>query len=100
VRDDIWKQRRTTEPLETEHPLKRHADNVSTTHYEDAGSENDCWSNPQSHKLYAMNMARQEDSMGFVLRNAKPMIVRKKKEVNAIPKSMADSGDDAAAGNA
>ena len=47
--------------------------------------------------LYARNKANADDSMTFVRLELKPMTVRKKKAVNADPRSVADRGDDAAA---
>ena len=56
------------------------------------------WSKPHSHTLYAMNTASPDDSMMFVRRRTKPMVVKNKKAVIATPRSVDDSGDVAAAG--
>jgi len=45
-----------------------------------------------------MKRARPEDSTMFVRRKTKPINVRKKKAVSATPKSVDDSGVEAAAG--
>lgn len=68
------------------------------TYYDDDGSEKEVWSKPHSHTLYAMKSASPEDSIIFVLRNPKPMKVKKTKAVKATPRRVEDSGDEAAAG--
>ena len=73
---------------------------ANKTYYDDDGSEKDFWSKPQSQTLYAMKRASPEDSIIFVLRNPKPMKVRKRNAVNATPKSVDASGEEAAAGYA
>jgi hypothetical protein len=45
-----------------------------------------------------MNTASPDDSIMFVRRMTKPMIVRNKKAVMATPSSVDDKGDDAAVG--
>ena len=42
-------------------------------------------------------MANADDSITFVLRELKPIMVRNKNAVNADPKRVAERGDDAAA---
>ena len=54
---------------------------------------------PQSQRLYAKNSAKHDDSITFVLLNANPMPVRKRKAVNADPSNVAVNGEAAAAEN-
>lgn len=76
------------------------SNSMEGAYYEDAGSVKDFRSKPQSQTLYARKSARAEDSMTFVRRRVNPMAVRNRKAVNATPRSVDDSGDDAAAGYA
>ena len=59
---------------------------------------NEFWSKPQSQTLYAMNNAREDDSMMLVLRSANPITVKKRNAVSATPSRVDDRGDEAAVG--
>lgn len=73
------------------------------THYEDAASRKVTGFSakpPQSQTLYATNRLRAEDSMILVLLKTNPINVRNTRAVSATPRSVDESGEDAAAGYA
>lgn len=59
---------------------------------------NDFWSKPHSQTLYAMKTKSPDDSMIFVRRTTKPIMVRNRKAVIATPRRVEDKGDEAAVG--